>query len=155
MSAEDINETVMTNEELEEEEEQTDDEEQFEDEEEGMSQLSELFGDGDDEEYEDGDLFFKCETGCGELRILDVDEMREIIAPVNTSKTVTEIAQPVKITTAVGAEVDSKGQLKPNCKFTIERSITTEDDVFEIMADDFDALIERVKQTIAALRGEN
>jgi len=124
MSAEDMTNEEMTNEELVEEEEQIDDEDD------GMSPLSELFGDDEEGYEEDGD-------------------------EVPVSKVVTEIAQPVKITTAVGAEVDSKGQLKPNCKFTIERSITTDDDEFEIMENDFESLIERVKMTIEALRGGN
>lgn len=124
MSAEDMTNEEMTNEELVEEEEQIDDEDD------GMSPLSELFGDDEEGYEEDGD-------------------------EVPVSKVVTEIAQPVKITTAVGAEVDSKGQLKPNCKFTIERSITTDDDEFKIMENDFESLIERVKMTIAELKGEN
>lgn len=124
MSAEDMTNEEMTNEELVEEEEQIDDEDD------GMSPLSELFGDDEEGYEEDGD-------------------------EVPVSKVVTEIAQPVKITTAVGAEVDSNGQLKPNCKFTIERSITTDDDEFEIMENDFESLIERVKMTIAELKGEN
>jgi len=113
--------------------EMTNEELNDEDEEAGMSSPEELFEmDNDEEEYED-------------------DEEEEV--PV--SKVITEIAQPVKITTSVGAEIDSKGQLKPNCKFTIERNITQDDDEFEIMETDFDALIEKVKMTIAELKGGN
>lgn len=128
MSADDRT-NEMTNEELVEDEEPID-EEEYEDEEEGMSPLSELFGDDEED----------CEEAGDEVPI---------------SKVITEIAQPVKITTSVGAEVDSKGQIKPNCKFTIERSITTDDNEYEIMATDFDALIDKVKATIAALKGGN
>jgi hypothetical protein len=102
--------------------------EELNDEEERENALEDLF----DEEYDD-------------------EEEEEV--PV--SKVITEIAQPVKITTSVGAEIDSKGQLKPNCKFTIERNITADDDEYEIMETDFDALIEKVKETIFRLKGEN
>lgn len=127
MSADDRT-NEMTNEELVEDEEPID-EEEYEDEEEGMSPLSELFGDDEED----------CEEAGDEVPI---------------SKVITEIAQPVKITTSVGAEVDSKGQIKPNCKFTIERSITTDDDEFEIMGCDLESLIERVKMAINTLKGE-
>ncbi len=125
MAAEDIT-NEMTTEEL-------NDEEEFEDEEDGMSSLEELF-ETDNADEDDGD---------------------EYEEDVPISKVITEIAQPVEITTSVGAEVDSKGQLKPNCKFTIKRNITTDDDEFEIMENDFESLIERVKMTIAAITGEN
>lgn len=125
MAAEDIT-NEMTTEEL-------NDEEEFEDEEDGMSSLEELF-ETDNADEDDGD---------------------EYEEDVPISKVITEIAQPVEITTSVGAEVDSKGQLKPNCKFTIRRNITTDDDEFEIMENDFESLIERVKMTIAAITGEN
>jgi hypothetical protein len=127
MSAEDMTENTneMTNEELDEEEI-----------EEGISDLEAFLegedNDEDDEEYEDEE---------------------EDDVPI--SKVITEIAQPIKITTSVGAEIDSKGQLKPNCKFTIERNITQDDDEFEIMENDFDAPIEKVKMTIAELKGGN
>ena len=142
MSAEDMT-NEMTNEELEDEELDN-----------GMSDL-EAFLDGDMEDEEE-----ECEDedGMSSLRDLfemDDDENEEEEDDIPVSKVVTEIAQPVKITTSVGAEVDSKGQLKPNCKFTIERSITTGDDEFEIMENDFESLIERVKMTIAAIKGEN
>ena len=142
MSAEDMT-NEMTNEELEDEELDN-----------GMSDL-EAFLDGDVEDEEE-----ECEDedGMSSLRDLfemDDDENEEEEDDIPVSKVVTEIAQPVKITTSVGAEVDSKGQLKPNCKFTIERSITTGDDEFEIMENDFESLIERVKMTIAAIKGEN
>jgi len=142
MAAEDMT-NEMTNEELEDEELDN-----------GMSDL-EAFLDGDMEDEEE-----ECEDedGMSSLRDLfemDDDENEEEEDDIPVSKVVTEIAQPVKITTSVGAEVDSKGQLKPNCKFTIERSITTGDDEFEIMENDFESLIERVKMTIAAIKGEN
>lgn len=142
MSAEDMT-NEMTNEELEDEELDN-----------GMSDL-EAFLDGDREDEEE-----ECEDEDGmsslrELFEMDDEENEDEEEDMPVSKVITEIAQPVKIITSVGAEVDSKGQLKPNCKFTIERSITTDDDEFEIMENDFESLIERVKMTIAAIKGEN
>lgn len=90
--------------------------------------LRDLFTDGDFDENDDG---------------------------IQVSKTITEIAQPIKIITSVGAEVDSKGLIKPNCKFVIERSLTPDDDEFDFMETDFEALVEKVKMTIAELKGEN
>ncbi len=142
MSAEDMT-NEMTNEELEDEELDN-----------GMSDL-EAFLDGDREDEEE-----ECEDEDGmsslrELFEMDDEENEDEEEDMPVSKVITEIAQPVKIITSVGAEVDSKGQLKPNCKFTIERSITTDDDEFEIMENDFESLIERVKMAIAAIKGEN
>ncbi len=136
MSTEDMT-NEMTNEELEDEE--LEDEERDN----GMSDL-EAFLDGgrEDEEVEGEDEENEEEDG-------------EYEDDIPISKVITEIAQPVKIITSVGAEVDSKGQLKPNCKFTIERSITSDDDEFEIMENDFKSLIKRVKMTIVAIKGEN
>lgn len=108
------------------------------------------------DELVDEEIFINEPSERASLRDLftdgDFDGCNEEI-PV--SKTITEIAQPIKIITSVGAEVDSKGLIKPNCKFVIERSLTPDDDEFDFMETDFEALIEKVKMTIAELRGEN
>lgn len=85
----------------------------------------------------------------------DFDESDDEIPVSKTITEITEIAQPIKIITSVGAEVDSKGLIKPNCKFVIERSLTLDDDEFDFMETDFEALVEKVKMTIAELKGEN
>ena len=71
------------------------------------------------------------------------------------AKTITtEIAQPIKTTVRVGAEKDSKGNVKPNCSFSIERNLTEDVDEFKVIENDFDALIERVKVVMESFKEE-
>lgn len=68
------------------------------------------------------------------------------------AKTITVIAQPIKTTVDVGAREYANGKVKPFCKFSIERNITEDDDEFEIIAEDFAILIDKVKDTMSGFK---
>ena len=97
-----------------------------------------------------------------ELEALDVEEEfeddfeeepeREVIQVIENIQVV---SQPVITTVSVGAEVGSKGEVKPVCKVTIERHIEGKEDeinVYDIIADDFDQLSSMVKVKILGLK---
>jgi hypothetical protein len=84
----------------------------------------------------------------------DEEDEREV---VQVTETVSIVKQPVITSVMVGAEVDSKGTVRPVCKGSIERHIdpeTVETDEFDIISEDFDKLVEEVKVRIAQLKEE-
>lgn len=126
-----MSEKEITNEELAEED-QTEEND-------GYSDLAELFGAGEEEEeneYDDENL------------IQEEECYGEIV------KTVTEIAQPIETFVEVGAKELANGKLTPFCKFSIKRNITEKTDEFEVIDDDFETLIERVKETMSRFQEE-
>lgn len=98
-----------------------------------------------------------------ELEALDVEEEefeddfeeeleREVI---QVTETIQVVSQPVVTIVSVGAEVGSKGEVKPVCKVTVERHIEGKGDeinVYDIIADDFDQLSSMVKVKILGLK---
>ena len=77
---------------------------------------------------------------------------REVIQVIENIQVV---SQPVITTVSVGAEVGSKGEVKPVCKVTVERHIEGKEDeinVYDIIADDFDQLSSMVKAKILGLK---
>lgn len=85
----------------------------------------------DDDVYEDGD-----------------DEADTVTKVINIVK------QPVITQVIVGAEVDSKGAVKPMVKVSIERHLDgdIEIDEFDVIANDFEQLTSDVKIQIIALK---
>ncbi len=77
---------------------------------------------------------------------------REVIQVIENIQVV---SQPVVTTVTVGAEVGSKGEVKPICKISVERHIEGKEDeidVYDIIADDFDQLSSMVKAKILGLK---
>jgi len=70
------------------------------------------------------------------------------------TKVINIVKQPIVTSIIVGAEVDSKGAVKPMCKVSIERHL--EDDIeideFDIIENDFEQLTSEVKMRIIALK---
>lgn len=95
--------------------------------------------DEEDQEYEFDD---------GEEEIEDDDDADQITKVINVVK------QPIITQVIVGAEVDSRGQVKPMCKVSIERHLDgdVEIDEFDVISNDFERLTSDVKIQIIALR---
>jgi hypothetical protein len=92
----------------------------------------------DEEDYDDEDF--------------DEEPEREVI---QVTETVQIVSQPVITTVSVGAEVGSKGEVKPNCKISVERHIEGKEDeidVLEVIAEDFESLSNMVKTKILGLK---
>ena len=70
-------------------------------------------------------------------------------------RTITEIAQPVKTIVEVGAKELANGNITPFCKFVIERNLTEQTNEFEVIGNDFETLIKRVKETMDRFRGDD
>lgn len=99
-----------------------------------------------------------------ELEALDVEEEEEFEDDfeeeperevIQVTETIQVVSQPVVTIVSVGAEVGSKGEVKPVCKVTVERHIEGKEDeinVYDIIADDFDQLSSMVKAKILGLK---
>ncbi|WMW22765.1 hypothetical protein RE476_02785 [Methanolobus mangrovi] len=57
-------------------------------------------------------------------------------------------AEPIEISTKVGADVDSKGNVKPHAEITIKRKLESDCDVFAIISDDVRECVDKVQQTV-------
>lgn len=62
-------------------------------------------------------------------------------------------AEPIEISTKVGAEVDSKGNVKPHAEVVIKRKLESDCDVFVIISEDIRECIDRVQQAVAEMLG--
>lgn len=57
-------------------------------------------------------------------------------------------AEPIEISTKVGADVDSKGNVKPHAEISIKRKLESDCDVFAIISDDVRECMDKVQQTV-------
>ena len=57
-------------------------------------------------------------------------------------------AEPIEISTKVGAEVDSKGNVKPHAEVVIKRKLESDCDVFVIISDDIRECMDKVQQVV-------
>ena len=64
-------------------------------------------------------------------------------------------AEPIEISTKVGAEVDSKGNVKPHAEVVIKRKLESDCDVFVIISEDIRECIDRVKQAVDEMLGSD
>ena len=64
-----------------------------------------------------------------------------------------EYVQPFETSVKVGAEVDSKGNVKPNAEVKITRKLVSGDQVYECVFMDLDNGIENVKMAIKRVLG--
>ena len=100
-------------------------------------ELEEIYGTEDDTE---------------DLEDFEEEPEREVI---QVTETVQVVSQPIVTTVSVGAEVGSKGEVKPVCKISVERHIEGKEDeinVYDVIAEDFDQLSGMVKTKILGLK---
>lgn len=64
-------------------------------------------------------------------------------------------AEPIEISTKVGAEVDSKGNVKPHAEVVIKRKLESDCDVFVIISEDIRECIDRVQQAVGEMLGSD
>lgn len=62
-------------------------------------------------------------------------------------------AEPIEISTKVGSEVDSKGNIKPRAEITIKRKLESDCDVFTIIVDDVRECMDQVQQIMCEMIG--
>lgn len=62
-------------------------------------------------------------------------------------------AEPIEVSTKVGAEVDSKGNVKPHAEITIKRKLESDCDVFAIISDDIRECMDKVQQVVYEMMG--
>ena len=100
-------------------------------------ELEEIYGTEDDTE---------------DLEDFEEEPEREVI---QVTETIQVVSQPIVTTVSVGAEVGSKGEVKPVCKISVERHIEGKEDeinVYDVIAEDFDQLSGMVKTKILGLK---
>ena len=73
---------------------------------------------------------------------------------MDSTQTIT-YAEPIEISTKVGADVDSKGNVKPHAEVTIRRKLESDCDVFEIISDDIHECMKQVQQTVNNMLGSD
>ena len=64
-------------------------------------------------------------------------------------------AEPIEISTKVGADVDSKGNVKPHAEITIRRKLEYDCDAFAIISDDVRECMDKVQQAVYEMLGSD
>jgi len=94
-----------------------------------------------------GDLCYDCYWKEDEKEN-PIQELDQVELPATEQWNITHYSQPYECSTKIGAEVDSKGNIKPNAQVTITRKFEGEGEIVDCIHADVSRGVEEVTEAI-------